>query len=575
MRLKALALLLLSLLATSAFAAEGTSTESKAEEEEAVMGFGMLLLIGLLVATFLFGYVLHQLHFVYVHESGVGLILGIIVGALIRFVSDVDQLRSIVSFNQEFFFLVLLPPIIFESGYNMKRGHFFYNIDSILATALAGTLISMVVVGFLTYGVIAAGMTRFGMTILDCFIYGALISATDPVTVLAVFKALGVDSNVYANVFGESVLNDAVAIVLYRTVVGFLDAELNAGTFFLAILKFVYIFIGSIIVAVIIGLLNAILFKYTSLYKMPVMETVILVLYAYFSYLIAEGLSLSGIVAILFCGITMAHYSYNNLSKISQRSTKRFFEIIAMMAETFVFIYIGLAIFVFDQKFDIALILWQLPILLIARALNVFPMVGIVNATRKPIHRMPMTQQVMMWFSGLRGALAFSLTLHIPSGAATLIKTTTLVIVFFTVLVLGGSTVPMLKALKIKIGDSGHGPSDPESLTAQERLEAEAEEEFVQKNRFMEFDRNYLKPFFTRYLRKKNMPGNALDGHHEETPMELQVDTELEAMKHDRKPMREGEVVEDHPSASDHAKKPISVERQGLIESDDEQSNLA
>ena len=97
------------------------------------------------------------------------------------------------------------------------------------------------------------------------------------------------------------------------------------------------------------------------------------------------------------------------------------------------------------------MILWQLPILLIARALNVFPMVAIVNAGRKPIHKMPMTQQVMMWFSGLRGALAFSLTLHIPSGAATLIKTTTLVIVFFTVLVLGGATVPMLKALKIKV----------------------------------------------------------------------------------------------------------------------------
>lgn len=76
MRLKALALLLLSLLATSALANEGTTTESKAEEEEAVMGFGMLLLIGLLVATFLFGYVLHQVHFVYLHESGVGLILG-------------------------------------------------------------------------------------------------------------------------------------------------------------------------------------------------------------------------------------------------------------------------------------------------------------------------------------------------------------------------------------------------------------------------------------------------------------------------------------------------------------------
>lgn len=106
---------------------------------------------------------------------------------------------------------------------------------------------------------------------------------------------------------------------------------------------------------------------------------------------------------------------------------------------------------ILSKKFDVALIFWQLPILLLARALNVFPMIAIVNANRKPVHKMPMTQQFMMWFSGLRGALAFSLTLHIPSGAATLIKTTTLVIVFFTVLVLGGATVPMLKALKIKV----------------------------------------------------------------------------------------------------------------------------
>ena len=81
-------------------------------------------------------------------------------------------------------------------------------------------------------------------------------------------------------------------------------------------------------------------------------------------------------------------------------------------------------------------------------------------------------------------------------------------------------------------------------MTAQERLEAEAEEEFVSKNKFMEFDRKYLKPFFTRYLRKKNTPGNALEGHHDDTPVEFQVDTELEAMKHDSKPLREGEVIE-------------------------------
>jgi sodium/hydrogen exchanger 3 len=400
-----------------------------------------------------------------------------------------------MSFNQEFFFLVILPPILFESGYNLHRGPFFHNLDSILATSLLGTTISTLLTGALIFSAAKAGLTSYGLTLNDCFLYGALISATDTVSILALFKAVGVDARVYANIFGESSLNDGVAFVLYKTIIGFQTAEVTGLSIFVAVLKVIYIFFGSIIVAVVVGLLNAILFKYTSLYKMPIIETLVLIIYTYFSYYIAEGLHLSGIIAIFICGITMGHYSFQNLSSASQRASKKFFEILAKMAETFVFIYLGMAIFLFDTKFDVGLIMWSIPILLLARAANIFPLVGIANLRREKNNRVPFNHQVMMWFSGIRGAMAFSLTVDVPSHSKTIIQTTTLIIVFITVIVFGGLTVPVLKFLRIKIGKEAE----------EEEMELPTKGGATEMNNaFLAFDREDLIPFFTRHLRKKN-----------------------------------------------------------------------
>ncbi len=155
------------------------------------------------------------------------------------------------------------------------------------------------------------------------------------------------------------------------------------------------------------------------------------------------------------------------LNSVSQRASKKFFEIIAKMAETFVFIYLGMAMFLFDQvsmvfiltkvtniyskKFDVGLILWSIPILLLARAANIFPLVGVANLRRERSDRVPINHQIMMWFSGIRGAMAFSLTVDVPSHAKTLLQSTTLIIVFITVVIFGGLTVPVLKWLKIRV----------------------------------------------------------------------------------------------------------------------------
>ena len=153
----------------------------------------------------------HAVH--WLPEAGATLLLGITVGCVMWASDATAHLTKYVDFNEDIFFFLLLPPIIFESGFSLETKSFFRNFDGICALAFVGTGISTVVVGLVVWlaGVVGA-VTALSMT--HCLIFGAIVSATDPVTVLAVFAELGVNPDLFALVFGESVLNDAVAIVL-------------------------------------------------------------------------------------------------------------------------------------------------------------------------------------------------------------------------------------------------------------------------------------------------------------------------------------------------------------------------
>ena len=121
-------------------------------------------------------------------------------------------------FNVEFFMVVLLPPIIFESGYNLNRKIFLKNIGAILSYAFVGTLVSATVISVLLVLCKFYNLTDLSMKEICAF--GSLISATDPVSVLAIMQRMNTELNLHAYIFGESIFNDAVTIVLYRTIVG-------------------------------------------------------------------------------------------------------------------------------------------------------------------------------------------------------------------------------------------------------------------------------------------------------------------------------------------------------------------
>ncbi|XP_065180147.1 sodium/hydrogen exchanger 9-like [Sycon ciliatum] len=533
--------------------------EEELEEKHQKNSLSLLLAVALLMLVVLTIWVFKMKRCRVMHETGFSIVYGIIIGLIMRYAGDEvsvepmtcesnythpprqvflsvendtyafdlrnklfkddegTEYEGLLLFNPEMFFFVLLPPIIFYAGYDLQRKYFFRNIGAILLYAFVGTTISCFTIGSMMYA-----YTQFGIetlprgvdNLVQCLIFGALISATDPVTVLAIFHDLHVDVDLFAIVFGESVMNDAVAIVLYRSISAYSPSnEYPSGFDFVAVLKsvglFIGIFVGSFLIGVLMGFITALFTKLSKIREYPMMESGLFCLMSYASFLAAEAAGMTGIVAVLFCGITQAHYTYFNLSEESKKTTRTFFELINLLAENFVFIYMGLALFTFRyHQWNWGFIVFSFLAILAGRALNIIPMTFIANLRRK--NKIPVKFQKMLLFAGLRGAIAFALAMrNTESEVRQLFLTTTLVIVFVTVLVNGGLTTVGLQYLKIDIGVKSNPDDDDSSTVDTEEFQGTAETGIVNV-RYSQYqatgvvrvwtnaDRKYVRPVFTR-----------------------------------------------------------------------------
>ena len=240
------------------------STESEVDTEIAVLFVSMTLVL-VVALSFVYGEFVPTTVKAVLPESAAVCLCGIVIGLILR---EVDALRDFIVFDPEVFFTVLLPPIIFYAGYSLHKEHgsfFFSNIGTILVFAVGGTLISTVVIALLTMIVSATPIVN--LSIVECWLFGSLISAVDPVATIAIFESFKVNNKLFNMVFGESVLNDAVAIVMYRTVNRFTkaDVEFSAGNFFFAIFEFGYISVGSIAIGISFGLIFSLCTKHLRL----------------------------------------------------------------------------------------------------------------------------------------------------------------------------------------------------------------------------------------------------------------------------------------------------------------------
>ncbi|XP_019719722.1 sodium/hydrogen exchanger 6-like isoform X1 [Hippocampus comes] len=568
-------------------AMDNVATERLAEESHRQDSANLLIFIMLLTLTILTIWLFKHRRFRFLHETGLAMIYGLLVGVILRFgvhvppsMSDVvqgcavnaspatllvnvsgrfyeytlkgevsrgkghqvqdDEMLRKVTFDPEVFFNILLPPIIFHAGYSLKRRHFFRNIGSILAYAFMGTVISCFIIGLIMYGFVSfmkvVGQLGGDFYFTDCLFFGAIVSATDPVTVLAIFNELKVDVDLYALLFGESVLNDAVAIVLSsvvlrlekqsrrgarivrpegeeewlrknqtvipRSIVAYQPTGDNSHSFeAMAMLKsfgiFLGVFSGSFALGVATGVVTALVTKFTKLRDLPLLETALFFLMSWSTFLLAEACGFTGVVAVLFCGITQAHYTYNNLSRDSQDRTKQLFELLNFLAENFIFSYMGLTLFSFQSHiFNPLFIIGAFVAVFLGRAANIYPLSFLLNLGRK--NKIGSNFQHVMMFAGLRGAMTFALSIRdTATYARQMMFSTTLLIVFFTVWICSGGTMPMLSFMSIPVGvDSDQDHSSSGVLDGSQRRNTKHESAWPFRI-WYNFDHNYLKPLLT------------------------------------------------------------------------------
>lgn len=483
------------------------------EQQGSMTIFFILLVVALCILLIHF---LLKTKFHYLPESVAVVFLGALVGLIIKALSHfaLGDWRKEEHFNPTAFFLILLPPIIFDSGYSLHKGNFFANIGSIVVFAVFGTAVSAIVIGGGIY-LLGKGGVAFQLDLRESFAFGSLISAVDPVATLAIFHALDVDPTLNMLVFGESILNDAVSIVMTNTILE-MGSEQYADSssfeiFFSAVGNFLVMFSASAAIGIAFALISALLLKHVDLRSTPSLELGTMLIFSYAPYGLAEGLKLSGIMAILFCGIVMSHYTHFNLSPMTQITVQSIFRTTAFMAETCVFAYLGMAIFSFKHQFRPAFVIWTIILCLLGRAVNIYPLSSLVNQFRDV--KISRKTQFIMWFSGLRGAVAFALVLHLQldDEKRHVLITSTLIIIMFTILCLGGSTLPLLKLLKAEQGME-KGLTLSKTQTEGKAVDADqlTDDEWRISSRkalkgFTRLDARYFIPFFTRKFTRQEV----------------------------------------------------------------------
>eukprot|EP00937_MAST-01D_sp_MAST-1D-sp2_P005153 g5153.t1 len=452
-----------------------------------------VVLVGLVLA-FVVDSVLHEYQINTLSSSGATILLGVVVGGLVYATGD-DDMVAAAKFDEKIFTLLLLPIIVFESGFVMRRTHFFSQLGSIITFAVAGTMISTFVVGALLNGV-ALGTLGSALPLEQALAFAALISAVDPVATLSTFVSLKVEPKLNALVYGESIVNDAVAIVLYRAFVGFFEREVTASAVFEMLGVFVGISIGSVVFGLLVTVLCALTFKYAPLGNYELLEALVLLCFSYMAFALSEAAHCSGIVASVTAGIAMNHFAKTNVSREGRRSVEALLLYLANLAESLIFFQVGMNTILYSKNISWAFIFVTILFCVIGRALNIFPLAFLINRCgRTPSGRapIPFAHQIVMWHAGLRGAIAYALAITFPSHHQDVIISTTSFVVLFTVFCLGGSTVPLLNVLKVRRGVT-------ETHQDRERAVVEAKQASAWKRWWITFANERVLP----WIRKDN-----------------------------------------------------------------------
>ncbi len=341
-----------------------------------------------------------------------------------------------IQISPQIILALLVPPLVFEAAFHIRIDDLRRDFWLILLLAVPGVILTTLLVGWL----VAEGT---GLAIQITLVFGALVSATDPVAVVALFRRLGVPRRLQVLLEGESLFNDGTAIVMFSLMVSIASAGTFSWTSGIA--QFITIAGGGLIAGILLGMLIS---QFISRIDDPLVETTLTVVLAFGSYLIAESLGVSGVLAVVAAGIVNGNAGPRGMSPTTRVVVFNFWETAAFLANSFIFLLIGLTINLQTLFANWQAIGWAILAVLLARAASIY---GFSIFGRE----IPSNWKHVLYWGGLRGAIALALALSLPetgdllASAREPLQAMTFGVVLFTLLVQGFTTDWLTKRLKI------------------------------------------------------------------------------------------------------------------------------
>lgn len=364
-------------------------------------------------------------------------LLLVIVGMGLAFV-DI----RLVNLSPELILEIFLPPLLFEAAWNLSWRNLKANWFPIMLFAIVGVMIS--IIG------IALPLERFGgMELPIALLVGAALSATDPVSVIALFKELGASKKLSTLMEGESLFNDGVAVVAFVLLVGI---PLGTSTFDISTTVAKFFTVAGIGVGC--GLLIGFSLSFlTQRFDLPFVEQSLTLVSAYGAYLLGEELGGSGVIAVVVVGMVLGNYG----SRIGMNPRTRlvvsiFWEFVAFFVNSIIFLLIGDQIGLSSLGDHLNLIAIAIAAVVVTRLLGTLLLSAISNGVANA--NIGLREQAVLWWGGLRGSVAIAVALSVPEALAARQEIIDIVfgVVLFTLLVQGLTTQFVLKGLDL-IGD--------------------------------------------------------------------------------------------------------------------------
>ena len=310
---------------------------SEEDPEEANIIFVIEVAIGLLLIASLVGIATERLRVPY--TSGL-----VLIGLILALVGQRE-----IDVSPQLFLGLLVPPLIFEAAFHVKAKDLIQDLAPIISLAIPGVLLTTFLVG----GVLYWG-TNFSLT--TALLFGSLIAATDPVAVVALFRSLGVPKRLQLLIEGESLFNDGTAIVVFNLMVTIaITGYFNLGE---SIINFLIVSGGGLIIGFILGLLISLAI---SMIDNPLIETTLTTVLAFGSYILAEQFQVSGVLAVVAAGLVSGNLGPSRMSPTSKILVFNFWDYAAFLANSFIFLLIGLQIDLNILLTDWNAILWAIP----------------------------------------------------------------------------------------------------------------------------------------------------------------------------------------------------------------------